>query len=224
MASKSYSIEGLCVDVEVLIIGPLENNVYIISDAQGTLVVDPSDDAERILAALGDRKLDAIVITHGHWDHTGAACELREKTGAPVIASVDDASWIENPEERYAGIKGTACSVDRRVKSGDVIKTGGMEWKVIETPGHSPGSICLFLIPQFGNHKDGLPVLISGDTLFAGCTGRTDFEGGSVAQMAASMKKLAKLPDDVVVLPGHNSPTTIGNERRTFAVFGDEPE
>ena len=82
----------------------------------------------------------------------------------------------------------------------------------------------LFCIPQFGNHADGLPVLVSGDTLFAGTTGRTDFEGGSLSDMAASMKKLAALPDDTVVLPGHNQLTTIADERRTFALFGDEPE
>ena len=100
-----------------------------------------------------------------------------------------------------------------------------MKGKVVETPGHSKGSICLFIIPQFGNHPGGLPVLLSGDTLFAGTVGRTDFEGGSMVEMAASIKKLAALPDDTAVLPGHNSLTTIGAERRrVFTMFGDEPE
>jgi glyoxylase-like metal-dependent hydrolase (beta-lactamase superfamily II) len=95
-----------------------------------------------------------------------------------------------------------------------------MEWSVIETPGHTPGSICLLCLAQNGNHPGGLSVLVSGDTLFAGTTGRTDFEGGSDADMAESMKKLAKLPDDIAVLPGHNSLATIGNSRRVFARFG----
>lgn len=216
------TVNGLCVDVRFLVMGPLENNVYLISDGSGTLVVDPSQDVEQILAALDGAPLDAIVITHAHWDHMGAAAVLREATGAPVIASAVDAPLIEHPADIGTSRTATPCPVDRTVSNGDIVRVGNMEWKVIATPGHSKGSICLFCIPQFGNHADGLPVLVSGDTLFAGTTGRTDFEGGSVADMAASMKKLAALPDDTAVLPGHNSLTTIGNERRVFAMFGDE--
>ena len=87
MATDLYEISGLCVDVEYMIMGVLANNVYIVSDGEGTMVVDPSCSADKILAALGERKLDAIVLTHSHFDHTGAAAELREATGAPVIAS-----------------------------------------------------------------------------------------------------------------------------------------
>lgn len=218
------TVNGLCVDVKFLVMGPLENNVYIISDGDGTFVVDPCQDAEKIIAALEGASLDAIVITHAHWDHMGAAAQLRSLTGAPVIASAVDAPLIEHPKDTGTSRIANACTVDRTVSNGDLIRVGNMEWKVIETPGHSKGSICLFCIPQNGNHPGGLPVLVSGDTLFAGTTGRTDFEGGSAADMAASMKKLAALPDDTAVLPGHNQLTTIGNERRTFALFGDEPD
>lgn len=216
-----YEVQGLCVDVKYLILGSYENNVYIISDGKGTMVVDPSCQPKKILQALDGAKLDAIVITHAHWDHVEAAAELRAATGAPVFASKVDAPDIEHPRE--VGTSGVAapCKVDRTVKNGDIIHVGDMKWKVIETPGHTKGSICLLCVPQFGNHENGLPVLVSGDTLFAGATGRTDFEGGSMAEMAASMKKLAKLPDDVAVLPGHNDLTTIGAERRrVFARFG----
>lgn len=222
MATDLYEVQGLCVDVTYLVLGPIANNTYIISDGEGTLVVDPSCEAGKILMALGDRKLDAIVLTHHHWDHTGAAAALRAETGAAVIASELDAPLIEDPVEGYSG-KSEGCTVDLRVNHGDVVKVGSMEWKAISTPGHTPGSMCLFLIPQFGNHAEGLPVLISGDTLFAGSIGRTDFEGGSMADMRASLKKLAYLPDDVAVLPGHNSLTTIGSERkRVFARFAEE--
>ena len=95
MATDLYEISGLCVDVEYLVMGVLANNVYIVSDGEGTIVVDPSCSADKILAALGDRKLDAIVLTHSHFDHTGAAAELRKATGAPVIASAVDAPLIE---------------------------------------------------------------------------------------------------------------------------------
>lgn len=223
MAASQYEVQGLCVDVSYLVLGPLQNNVYVISDGKGTMVVDPSCDVDRIIAALDGRKLDAIVITHAHYDHVGAAAELRAATGAPVIASAIDAPFIEDPSDPMTSHQAKACPVDHTVDHGDVIGVGGMQWKVVSTPGHSSGSICLFMIPQFGNHADGLPVLVSGDTLFAGTVGRTDFKGGSMTDMRASLKKLAALPDDTVVLPGHNDLTTIGAERlRVFARFGDE--
>lgn len=225
MKTELFEVQGLCVDVTYLVLGVLQNNVYIISDGEGTMVVDPSCDADKILAALDGAKVDAIVITHGHWDHTGAAAALREATGAPVIASEADAAYIRHPEGGGMTRKAVPCPVDRTIANGDVVKVGGMEWKAIATPGHSKGSVCYFIIPQFGNHPNGLPVLLSGDTLFAGTVGRTDFEGGSMEEMAASIKKLAALPDDTAVLPGHNGLTTIGAERlRVFTMFGDEPE
>ena len=225
MKTELFEVQGLCVDVTYLVLGVLQNNTYIISDGQGTMVVDPSCDADKILAALDGATPDAIVVTHGHWDHFGAAAELREATGAPVVASVADAPFIVEPLDKGMARKAVPCAVDRTVANGDVVEVGAMKWKVVETPGHSKGSICLFIIPQFGNHPGGLPVLLSGDTLFAGTVGRTDFEGGSMVEMAASIKKLAALPDDTAVLPGHNSLTTIGAERRrVFTMFGDEPE
>lgn len=218
-------MEGLCVDVRCLVMGMIDNNVYIVSDGCGTFAVDPSTNASEIVSVLGGAKLDGIVLTHFHWDHVGAAAELRELTGAPVFASDIDAMQIEDPEPGFASRTAPPCTVDRRLASGDVVEIGDMKWKAILTPGHTKGSMCFFCIPQFGNHPEGLPVLISGDTLFEGTTGRTDFPGGSDAEMAESIKRLAKLPDDVAVLPGHNSPTTIGAERqRVFARFGWEPE
>ncbi len=219
--SRVHEVKGLAVDVGYLVLGPIANNVYIISDGHGTMLVDPSCEARSILAALGDTPLDAIVITHRHHDHIGAAAELRKRTGAPVIASAVDAPAIEHPHKEDFSEPPDPCTVDRTVAHGDVVRVGDMEWKVMETPGHTEGSICLFIIPQHGNHEQGLPVLISGDTLFAGSVGRTDFEGGSLSDMRASIKKLAALPDDTVVLPGHNALTTIADERRrTFARFG----
>lgn len=220
---KNYKLEGLCVDVEYYVMGPISNNVYIISDGLGTMVVDPTCDAHEIVDALHGRKLDAIILTHFHWDHVGAASDLREMTGAKVYASNIDAPLIEKPVRGYGSKTAPPCKVDVHLCNGEEISVGNMKWKVVFTPGHTKGSICLLCIPQFGCHKDGLAVLLSGDTLFAGATGRTDFEGGSDEDMAASIKRLASLPDDVVVLPGHNALTTIGNERTSvFARFGCE--
>lgn len=213
--TKLYQVDNACVNVEMLIQGPIENNVYIISDDSATLVVDPSADASEIIAALRGRSLDAIILTHAHWDHVGAAADLAAKTGATVIASEIDGKVICGEANPYGGTREfDPCSVDVFVQDGDVVKIGAMPWKVLATPGHTPGGICLFLKPEFGSNAQGMPVLISGDTLFAGSIGRTDFEGGSMDDMRASLKRLAFLPDDTLVLPGHNQLTTIGSERR----------
>ena len=138
MATDLYEISGLCVDVEYMIMGVLANNVYIVSDGEGTMVVDPSCSADKILAALGERKLDVIVLTHSHFDHTGAAAELREATGAPVIASAIDAPLIEEPCDEDLSTRGVPCPVDRTVAHGDVVEVGNMKWKVIATQATPP--------------------------------------------------------------------------------------
>ena len=211
-----------CVDVERLVVGPLQNNVYLIHDGQGVTIVDPTAEPDRLLAAVGDRPLSGIVLTHHHSDHMGAACALRAATGAPVIASAIEQPLIEQPKK-----VGTsplplpeACPVDIAVSHGDVVKIGELAWKVLVTPGHSKGSMCLYIVPQLSLAGQGAPTLVSGDTLFEGTIGRTDFEGGSMDDMRASLFTLAKLPDDTIVLPGHGNPTTIGAEReRVFARY-----
>ena len=201
-----YKVNKGCVDIEFLVLGMLSNNTYLISDGTATLVVDPSCHADEILEALGNRKLDVIVLTHGHYDHVGAANELREATGATVIASAIDAPMIESGSPALgSGRKMPPCPVDSKVEDGDIVEIGSMAWKVVLTPGHTKGSMCLFIDPRFGNNPEGSPVLISGD---------------SMDDMRASLKRLAVLPDETLVLPGHNDLTTIGAERRrVFAQF-----
>ncbi len=211
-----------CVPIECCVLGILDNNVYVIEDNDSVVIVDPSCEPSTLLDVIGNRTLIAIVLTHHHPDHMGAAAALREATGAMVIASDVEAPLVENPKK-----VGTSaiplpdpCPVDRRVCHGEALALGSYTWEVLLTPGHSKGSMCLYLSPEQGRYSNRCPVLISGDTLFEGTIGRTDFEGGSMDDMRASLDLLAKLPDNTVVLPGHGSSTSIGAERqRVFARF-----
>lgn len=216
----AYKVKGTCVDVSFVVLGPIQNNVYFVSDASAAIVVDPTCQPDVILKAFGGRKLDVIVLTHRHFDHVGAAAELRRKTGATVIASAIDAPTIEGKKPVGSMERPfEPCPVDQRVNHGDVVKIGDMPWKVIMTPGHTEGSMCLFLDPQLTAHPEAKPVLIAGDTLFCGSIGRTDFEGGSMSAMRKSLKRLAALDDNTVVLPGHGDLTTIASERRRVFAF-----
>lgn len=215
---RAYRAEGACVDVEFMVLGPVQTNTYIVSDGSSTFVVDPAADAKRIVGALGNRALDAIVVTHHHSDHVGALKDLKELTGAPIYAPAIDVPVIEDQPDGFPPAE--SCKVDVAVKDKGTVRIGDMVLKAIATPGHTPGSMCYFLDAEHGAHIERPNVLISGDTLFCGSIGRTDFEGGDERAMRASLRRLSQLPDDTLVLPGHNSLTTIGDEqRRVFAYF-----
>lgn len=206
-----------CIPVSILVIGMMDNNCYIVSsgreEGSPAMVIDPAGDAEAILKALGWLKLEYIVCTHNHNDHLVALPDLQKATGAQVISHAADSKIIESGQPGYFGDWDAVgpVHVDRKVKDGDTIKLGSLEFKVIHTPGHTKGGICLYL-PGF----DGKPgILFTGDTLFRGATGRVDFEGGSAREMRESLRnKLSVLPDATIVYPGHEGFTTIGTERR----------
>ena len=195
-------------------LGILGTNVYFVEDGEGgVIVVDPADNVEAILEVVGQRKVSAIFVTHGHYDHVGALAALREASGAPVIIGTYDAHRVTDPEPGFVGKTAPASEVDRTVEDGETIKVGKTSWRVLHTPGHTEGSVCYFLDPVLGTNADGAPVMLAGDTLFHGTIGRTDLEGGSMDDMRESLNKLAELPDNTIVMPGHNSPTSIGMER-----------
>ena len=215
-------VPGAAAYVDRLVLGQLATNVYAIHGILGTVLIDPACDAPVIIEALGTTVPDAILITHYHWDHVGAAAELRDHYGIPVIASAVDAPLIEEGPIGFGGIAAPPCPVDVRVHEGDVVSFGTLRFTVMETPGHSLGSVCYWLegTVEPGAESMGKPILVSGDTLFCGTIGRTDFADSDPEAMVRSLEKLTKLPDATQVLPGHDSMTTIGAEReRVFQRF-----
>ncbi|MHB8050584.1 MAG: MBL fold metallo-hydrolase [Coriobacteriia bacterium] len=200
--------------VERLTLGPLDTNCWLVDDGAGgpVVVVDPAEEAGVILGALAGMPVAAVVLTHGHFDHIGAAREVCEATGAPLLVHVADAPGLTSASGTGGAAFGfdvTAPPADRVLADGDTVTAGDLTLTVIHTPGHTPGCICL----------SGSGHLLSGDTLFAGSIGRTDFPGGDMSAMRRSIARLASLPDDVRVHPGHGPETTIGRERRVNPFF-----
>jgi glyoxylase-like metal-dependent hydrolase (beta-lactamase superfamily II) len=204
-------------------VGLLQCNCLIIGDPKSreAIVIDPGDEVERILGLLGRYKLTVkvIVSTHAHIDHVGGLAKLHQYTGAPVMMHNDDLPLYHGMEVQadFLGIEAPQLvDVDHLLKEGDALSWGGFQANVIHTPGHSPGSVCLYLPKDSGHIKLTQPQLFAGDTLFAGSIGRTDLWGGSFDQIMDSLKsKLLQLPDDTVVHPGHGPTTSIGRERHS---------
>ena len=190
--------------IQTLQVGPIGTNCYILSDpeADKCAVIDPGEEASRVAAAVKGSGCApcAILLTHGHYDHTGAVAALREQwPDIPVYLSRLDQAG-DNPylRELFPPIAG---AVD--YGEGDTIAVGTLTVEVLSTPGHSEGSVTL----RCGD------VLFCGDTLFAGSCGRTDFPGGSMKKMLASLRRLGRLEGDLAVYPGHMEPSTLERER-----------
>jgi len=213
-------------------VGMLQCNCSIIGDPRTleAIVVDPGDEVERILSLIGRYKLKvkAIVSTHAHIDHVGGLAKLYQYTGAPVMMHSEDLPLYRGMEVQAAflGMRPPELvEIHQLLKEGDVLQWGNFLANIIHTPGHTPGSVALYLpaeAEKAGNagktDKASLtqPQLFSGDTLFAGSIGRTDLWGGSLDHILASIHdKLLQLPDSTVVHPGHGASTTIGHERGT---------
>ncbi len=183
-------------------LGPLETNCYVVADeATGRCaIVDPGDDGAAVAQWLEQQQLTPayLFLTHGHYDHVGGIADLRaEYPDLPVYIHTADTAL---PPQLSRGLSWT-----HTYDEGDTISMDGITFRVLHTPGHTPGSVCLV----------AGTLLLSGDTLFAGSCGRTDFPGGSWKEMLASLKRLAQLEGDYTVLPGHGGATTLQTERDT---------
>jgi hydroxyacylglutathione hydrolase len=198
---------------EILPVGMLQCNCSIFGDEQSreAIVIDPGDNIEEIVAILQKHslKVKAIVITHAHIDHIGGAAKLKALTGAPVHMNQEDAELYDRLEMQ-AGWLGVETpdrtAIDTEAREGDSLKLGNAEFQVLHTPGHTQGSISLWIPAE---NK-----LVAGDTLFRDSIGRTDLPGGDGRQILRSIHtKLMTLPADATVIPGHGPNTTIGREK-----------
>jgi glyoxylase-like metal-dependent hydrolase (beta-lactamase superfamily II) len=200
---------------EILPVGPLQCNCSIIGDeaSREAMVIDPGDDIDDVLALIRKHNLQVkqIVITHAHIDHVGGAMKLRAATSAPILLNQNDYALLKMLDVQAAWL-GMATpgkvEIDHSITTGEELSAGSHRAQVLHTPGHTEGSICLYLAAD--------KKLIAGDTLFAGSIGRTDLPGGSMQKIMRSLHNtVLALPDETVVVPGHGPLTTIGEERES---------
>jgi len=198
--------------LERIVVGPLEENTYIIGDevTNQAIVVDPGDESDRIIEIIKERGLQVhtIICTHTHFDHVGAVGDIKKATGARILIHKEDQQVYETAKD-HAAFWGydfdDIPQPDGFIDEGDDIQVGDIKFRVMHTPGHSPGGICLY----------GGGVLITGDTLFKGSVGRTDFPGGSMEELKKSFRRLLGLPEGTKIFSGHGPETTVGMEKRT---------
>ena len=187
--------------VHALTLGAYQVNCYIIHDEKSTscCVIDPGYEADTILDKLSELglTLEAILLTHGHFDHVGAVRDIAADTGCQVYLCADDLCL---PTNLTAG----KLYYTQTYAEGSQLNLAGLDISVLQTPGHTPGSVCLLV-------ED---TLFSGDTLFAGSCGRTDLPGGSWADMQASLKRLSQIEANLWVLPGHGESTMLASEKK----------
>ena len=209
-------------DVDTLTVGPFQSNCYVVrpSDGSPPVVIDPGDEAERILDHLGGVTPAAVLLTHAHLDHIGAVAAIVRETGAPVYLHEGD-RFLYDAAEEHARVFGLRIepppAPDAALSEGQELSFGPLEFEVRHAPGHSPGHVVLV------GQGAARGTAFVGDCVFAGSIGRTDLPGGDMQTLLASIRRrILTLPDDTVLYPGHMGQTTVSRERQTnpFLVSG----
>lgn len=200
------------IQIEKMVIGMVATNCYLVKNKETgeILIVDPADCAERIMAKLDQiqGRPVAVLLTHGHFDHIGAAAKLHTQYGIPICAYETEAQIMEQVQNNLSMMSGSGFTVsaDRFFTDGEHVELAGFDIQVLHTPGHTAGSCCYYIAEE--------QVLFSGDTLFCCSVGRTDFPTGSMSQIHHSIhEKLFVLPEETQVYPGHDAMTEIGYEK-----------
>ncbi|MFC7370408.1 MBL fold metallo-hydrolase [Fictibacillus iocasae] len=195
----------------MMTVGPVQENTYIlVNEKKEALIIDPGAEGKRINKKIESLEIKplAILLTHAHFDHIGAVDDVKARWGIPVYIHEREAEWLSDVKKNGSAFFGqhvTAQQADHLIKEEGKLTLGSFEMDVLETPGHSPGSVSYY----FANAK----AVFSGDALFAGSIGRTDLQGGSQRVLLESIhSRLLVLPEETVVAPGHGPTTTIGNE------------
>ena len=187
--------------LHTLALGAYETNCYILwaDGSKECIVIDPGYEPERVMGAVKslEKELRAILLTHGHFDHVGGVREIFSQTDCDIYLCPADCAM---PEQMTAG---PLCYTNS-YQDGDILDLAGLTLRVLHTPGHTPGSVCLLCDDS----------LFAGDTLFAGSCGRTDLPGGSWTELQASLSRLKSLEAEYTVYPGHGEATTLSNEKR----------
>ncbi len=204
--------------LDVLPVGQLEENCYLVGDEQELIIIDPGAQGNKILAHINEKHYHVafVVLTHCHYDHIGAVADIIEATGAKLLIGAKEKDNYFNKAITLGGYfdaEPKLCEPDKMLNEGDVVASGVYRFKVLETPGHTSGSICLL----------GEDVLFSGDTLFYQTIGRADFPTGNLRDLVKSVKeKLLTLDDNVKVYSGHGPASTIAYEKEHNEVYAWE--
>ena len=194
--------------IDTLELGPIQTNCYIVYNegAEEAVVIDPAGEAEKIKQALDGKKAAAVLLTHGHFDHTGA---LSAFAGTPIYMHPSDDVMLLDPVWSVGEMIGDTAprpAATDYVQEGTKLRLAGLDIQVLHTPGHTLGSVCY----RIGD------ALFTGDTMFRASYGRTDFPGGDEAELFRSLRRLLRLEKDYIVCPGHGMPTTIFQERELY--------